>query len=1351
MKHYNTRIIIARAAMTVLALFCYAWAWAEDVTAEQALQQAQAFVMNLQTANGPRHAPGTTVGGDLSPTLTLAAKVSGLYVFNVDGEGGFVVVSNDDRTTPILGFGEIGHFDPDNMPSNMRAWLQGYADEIAWLQTHDVKSSRTSKAPRRVGTHSTAAIAPMVKTAWDQDAPYNNLCPTYYGSYRSATGCVATAMAQVMKYHEWPQGATTSIPGYTAESYNLTLSTLPAVTFDWANMLNNYQGNSTSAQKTAVATLMKYCGWSVQMDYGESSGAYTQDVATALREYFDYNGTTKYVSRSSYTYANWTDLIYFELAHHRPVVYGGNSTGGGHEFVCDGYKYESNTDFFHINWGWGGTSDNYFVLSALDPSAQGIGGSTSTDGFNQYQDAVIGIQKSSDNGDVANISPNNNDLSLNSMTLSSNPATTNSTVTITSNIKNNNTVAYEGEIYLGLKIDDGNISIVDWDQITIPAGASKNWVASFKPTTEGTYDFVICYVNGESETVTDGVVGASLQVVATNDYVPVYGYWTDKYSRSQFIIPAEQLNEMAGGTLNGVTFYATNTSVSWGAAEFDVYLGEVAETTFANTTLKDWESLEKVYSGKLSIADNMMEITFDEPYQYQGGNLLVGINQSITGSYSSCSWIGTTAAGASLGGYNTSISQQNFIPQTTFDYTSADPDAVQKPRQVSVAYTGGHTATVSWICDETTFDIDVNGTVTENVGNPYELTNLELATTYAVKVRAKRGSSYSDWTKPVSFTTDLAESMCSITLVLTDSYGDGWNGAAIKVVDVLTGTEIGTFANTNTASGGEAQNYQVPVPDDRDIRFEWVSGSYDDECSYAVYDVNGEVIFSGSDAMPSPVTYHVYCTMSPWHKPIDLATNHVTSTTAELSWTGVQDSYNVKYGKILFFEDFEADPLQTGWTTIDNNSDGYDWGYDQGHSHTHSGSGVMTSYSSIGSNSSGWTDITPDNWLITPLLDLQGTMSVWARSQQSEASYSEEHFAIYLSTTGTAVADFTITLVPETVTDYNWVEYTADLSQYAGQQGYIAIRHFNCYGQFRMNIDDFGIYDFQSTTATANTLIVDGLDPASDYIWQVQGNLTEGTTEWSDLATFTTGELLELADDAEDNSTLIAAAANAGKVIDVKLDGRTLYKDGKWNTICLPFDVTIDGSVLEGAIARELTAASIDGNGENKETTLNLTFGSNVSTLVAGTPYLIRWTSGEDIEDPVFNNVNIDATERSFVSGSGETRVSFLGNYDVKSFTDTDKESILLMGGNNQLRYANAKAGLGACRAYFQIGEDGSAARVTAFSIDFGEGDVTTGITSTDYTDYTDDAWYTLDGRKLEGKPAKKGVYISKGNKITIK
>ena len=233
----------------------------------------------------------------------------------------------------------------------------------------------------------------------------------------------------------------------------------------------------------------------------------------------------------------------------------------------------------------------------------------------------------------------------------------------------------------------------------------------------------------------------------------------------------------------------------------------------------------------------------------------------------------------------------------------------------------------------------------------------------------------------------------------------------------------------------------------------------------------------------------------------------------------------------------------------------------------------------------------------------------------------------------------------------------------------------------------------------------------------------------------------------ENNSTKISNANSC--IAKVTLSDRTLYKDGKWNTICLPFDLVLEGSPLAGAVARPLSEASIDGS------TLNLTFGDPVTTLVAGTPYIIKWdAAATNIEDPVFDGVIIDKADRSFSSGSDDTRVRFVSTYDAMAFTDADATSVLLLGGENTLRYANASAHLGACRAYFKIGDGSAAAPVNSFNIDFSDGE-TTGIETLNIErgTWNDDSWYTLNGRKIANgqKPTAKGLYIHNGKKQVIK
>ena len=383
----------------ILAAVCMS-IWADERTESQALKEAQQFVSSHNHMKS-------------APTVKSAGQVSGLYVFNVSN-GGFVIVSNDDQTVPILGFGDSGNIDPNDLPDNMRAWLQGYADQIAWLQSHasdgnDVNNK--SRAPQRTDK---TEIGPLVTTNWNQGIPYYNLCPTIDGE-RTVTGCVATTMAQLMYYHYAHNNFTassTAIPGYTTStkdkngaSYSLTVSGLEATSFDWGKMIANYTpvntetGNlylaGTTDQQQAVAKLMLYCGTALQMNYGlgtnGGSGAYSEAIPYALKTYFGYDGGIQHCYRKNYSYTDWMDLIYIELAAARPVALGGQSTGGGHSFICDGYKYDT-ADYFHINWGWAGISDGYFPLSVLNPDDQGIGGSSSLDGFSFGQDAVIGIQ-----------------------------------------------------------------------------------------------------------------------------------------------------------------------------------------------------------------------------------------------------------------------------------------------------------------------------------------------------------------------------------------------------------------------------------------------------------------------------------------------------------------------------------------------------------------------------------------------------------------------------------------------------------------------------------------------------------------------------------------------------------------------------------------------------------------------------------------------------------------------------------------------------------------------------------------------------------------------------------------------
>lgn len=368
--------------MMLLAALFPLMAWAGEVSEEEARQQAQTFLAQRGRHSSVVSKMRVASRGRRVKSATLSPSPS-YYIFNVGDDNGFVIVSGDDRTDTILGYADEGSLTETDMPEALEFWLQGYAEQIAWLDSHPQAKKVAKKAAAR------KAIAPLIQTLWDQGTPYNNYCPEVNGK-KAPTGCVATTMAQIMYYHKYPTASCSTIPAYTTQTKKIEVSALEPTTFSWNDMTMTYSDASNATAKDAVAKLMQYCGAALMMDYKESvSSAYNASIAYVLTNYFDYDSSAHYTYRRHYSYAEWLALVYNELAAHRPVVMGGQSAGGGHSFICDGYDTD---DYFHFNWGWGGSSNGYFRLSLMSPYEQGVGGSSTLDGFNYTVDAVVGIQ-----------------------------------------------------------------------------------------------------------------------------------------------------------------------------------------------------------------------------------------------------------------------------------------------------------------------------------------------------------------------------------------------------------------------------------------------------------------------------------------------------------------------------------------------------------------------------------------------------------------------------------------------------------------------------------------------------------------------------------------------------------------------------------------------------------------------------------------------------------------------------------------------------------------------------------------------------------------------------------------------
>lgn len=361
-------------------------AWARTLTPAEALQRTQG---NMHIKSDSKRQPR------LVKTGYTAKQLPAYYIFDHTDCNGFMVISADDVAMPLLGYSDSGSIDPDNMPENMRAWLEYYANEIEWAaerESSGIRHIRQPLADKIMNARNTREpIAPLCSTKWNQGSPYNLYAPALSNG-NCATGCVATAMAQLMKYHNHPTTGTGSASYQwrnpeTKVTHTLSMD-FSTVIFMWDKMLDTYTSDNYSSENAnAVAKLMQACGYSVAMNYGPSSGANSYNVATALKQNFGYSNATRPYEREFYGLDIWEEKLYNNLKEVGPIYYSGANDEAGHAFIIDGY---SGNGYFHLNWGWGGMSDGDFLITALDPSNQGIGGSM--DGYNIGQVAILGAK-----------------------------------------------------------------------------------------------------------------------------------------------------------------------------------------------------------------------------------------------------------------------------------------------------------------------------------------------------------------------------------------------------------------------------------------------------------------------------------------------------------------------------------------------------------------------------------------------------------------------------------------------------------------------------------------------------------------------------------------------------------------------------------------------------------------------------------------------------------------------------------------------------------------------------------------------------------------------------------------------
>lgn len=319
------------------------------------------------------------------------------YVFNFNGDKGFVIVSADDASWPVIGYSFKGTFSTENMPANLEYWMGHYRDQIraSYADKTPAEESTVNEWTRLMvsspsqlqNLRGTLDLLPLLNdNEWNQTFPWNAMCPSDPAGANGhvVVGCVATSMTQLMYYWRFPETGQGQHCIYPTPSYGAQCADFGATTYEWNGMDNHGKNGSSFRQSDPMALLCWHGGISVDMNYSpEASGAFSSSVPVALKNYFKYASSTEFIEKIYYYNNTWKAALRGSLDAKCPIQYSGSGSGGGHAWICDGYQ---GTDYFHMNWGWGGSDNGYFLLTNLNP-----GGYL----FNQNQTATINAEPGS--------------------------------------------------------------------------------------------------------------------------------------------------------------------------------------------------------------------------------------------------------------------------------------------------------------------------------------------------------------------------------------------------------------------------------------------------------------------------------------------------------------------------------------------------------------------------------------------------------------------------------------------------------------------------------------------------------------------------------------------------------------------------------------------------------------------------------------------------------------------------------------------------------------------------------------------------------------------------------------------
>ena len=759
---------------------------AAPVDEATATRKAQHFLANELYA-GQIMSPAA-----IHPVLMKAemgnAKMLGpvYYIYNTSTT--FIVVAGDDRADEILMVGDHPLQDINDLPPGLQDLLGQYKDQIIFLQEHPRLQPNTLGMPSTPSLQATT-YGPLLTCNWDQEAPYYNQCK--FGNYQCLTGCPATSASMVFYYWKYPTGATPVVPGskstisyssYGSTSY--THSALPSTTFDWANMLDSYTGSYTTAQGTAVATLMRYVGQAEHMGYGTSSAGgsgVSVDSVSNIRNAFTFFGydssTTRFVKKTSaysggstlYTDSQWASMIQEEMAAGRPIVFCAvSSNAGGHAFNVDGYN--SSTNKYHINFGWSGSGNAWCSLNAFGYSSYN---------FNVYQQMVIGIQPPSGSTATPTLTVSPTSLSFST--------TVGQTVSKTFTVTGANLT---GNVTLTKTDANGAYTI---SPTTITAANAANGVTvtvTYNPSAAGTHTGSIAIASSGATSKTVSLSGTAtaaalttytpVMSAANSNYITTSSFradWTDQTASANVSSYTLQVNKQGSsspttttllGTINGSNYTGSYTNITltspWGGSNVRggnnaVYTKNSSGTGYITFTIPSGYSSNTTFSVQITTVSGT----------YGTGNITVKSTQTSAVGHTfskgeTYTWTVTGKTGDVITIYSTD--------------SSYSPDM-----SLIKVYAGNINLNAS-----ETGDADAR-TITGITNKYYTVSNLTAGATYTYKVKAiYTDGTVSAWSNEQNVTLNEEQQTATPTLTVTPT--------SLNMSAKVGGTATATFKVT---------------------------------------------------------------------------------------------------------------------------------------------------------------------------------------------------------------------------------------------------------------------------------------------------------------------------------------------------------------------------------------------------------------------------------------------------------------------------------------------------------------------------------------------------------------------------